>query len=159
MPDMDDIDRRLLGRLAGAGRSTWAKLGEQVSLSAPSVHERVHKLESAGVILAYSTVVAPEAVGAATAAVIAIRLQGSAQERVRLEGELAREPQVLELHEVAGDDCYLAKVRVESPAQLAALLARLREGHPGLSSRSSVVLRSVFERPLLWPVGELSPLH
>ncbi|MGH7693193.1 MAG: Lrp/AsnC ligand binding domain-containing protein, partial [Candidatus Dormibacteria bacterium] len=79
--------------------------------------------------------------------------------RVRLEGELAREPQVLELHEVAGDDCYLAKVRVESPAQLAALLARLREGHPGLSSRSSVVLRSVFERPLLWPVGELSPLH
>jgi Lrp/AsnC family leucine-responsive transcriptional regulator len=154
---MDDIDRDLLKALVRDGRSTWASLGEQVGLSAPSVHERVHKLESSGAILGYSAQVAPPAVAADTAAVIALRTSGNAQERSRLEADLVREPAVLELHEVAGDDCYLAKVRVASTAELAALLARLRELHPGLSTRSSVVLRSVFERPLLWATKEQPP--
>ncbi|HUY09243.1 MAG TPA: Lrp/AsnC family transcriptional regulator [Candidatus Dormibacteraeota bacterium] len=146
---MDDIDRALLRGLVRDGRSTWAALGEQVGLSAPSVHDRVHKLEAAGAILGYAAQVAPAAVGADTAALIALRTHGNAKERLRLEADLVREPAVLELHEVAGDDCYLAKVRVHSTAELAALLARLREAYPGLTTRSSVVLRSVFERPLL----------
>ncbi|HVC39554.1 MAG TPA: Lrp/AsnC family transcriptional regulator [Candidatus Dormibacteraeota bacterium] len=151
---MDDIDRALLGALVRDARSTWASLGEQVGLSAPAVHERVHKLEAAGAILGYSARVAPEQVAGDTAALISLRTHGGAQERSLLEADLAREPAVLELHEVAGDDCYLAKVRVPSPAELGALLTRLREHHPGLTSRSSVVLRSVFERPLLWPPTE-----
>ncbi|HVB53116.1 MAG TPA: Lrp/AsnC family transcriptional regulator [Candidatus Acidoferrales bacterium] len=151
---MDDIDRALLRALVRDARSTWASLGEQVGLSAPAVHERVHKLEAAGVILGYSAQVAPLAVEADTAALISLRSPGSAQERAQLEADLAQEPAVLELHEVAGDDCYVAKVRVHSTAELAALLARLREHHPGLTSRSSVVLSSVFERPLLWPTEE-----
>ncbi|MGH7758216.1 MAG: Lrp/AsnC family transcriptional regulator [Candidatus Dormibacteria bacterium] len=155
---MDDTDRQLLGLLAAGGRSTWAALGERVSLSAPSVHERVHKLESSGTILAYSALVDPERVGAETAALVAIRIQGPSEDRRRLELELAREPAVLELHEVAGDDCYMAKVRVQSAAQLAGLLASLRDHHPGISSRSSVVLRTVFERPLLWPGDRPPPL-
>ena len=156
---MDDIDRALVRALVVSGRSTWASLGEQVGLSAPAVHERVHKLEAVGVILGYSALVAPEHLEADTAAVIALRTQGNAQERARLEADLAQEAAVLELHEVAGDDCYLAKVRVQSTAELAALLARLRERHPGLTSRSSVVLRSVFERPLLWPTEQPPPLN
>ncbi|MGC2192049.1 MAG: Lrp/AsnC family transcriptional regulator [Candidatus Dormiibacterota bacterium] len=155
---MDDIDRALLRVLVRDARSTWASLGELVGLSAPSVHERVHKLEAIGAILGYSAQVAPAAVAADTAAVIALRTPGSAEERLRLETALLREPAVLELQEVAGDDCYLAKVRVGSTTELAALLARLREHHPGLTSRSSVVLRSVFERPLLWPTEEPPPL-
>ncbi|HVB13225.1 MAG TPA: Lrp/AsnC family transcriptional regulator [Candidatus Dormibacteraeota bacterium] len=156
---MDDIDRALLRALVRGGRSTWASLGEQVSLSAPSVHERVHKLEAEGAILGYSARVAPQTVEAGTAALIALRTQGNAKERARLEADLAQEPAVLELHEVAGDDCYLAKVRVHSPSELAVLLGRLRERHPGLTSRSSVVLRSVFERPLLWPPEDPPALH
>jgi Lrp/AsnC family leucine-responsive transcriptional regulator len=155
---MDDIDRVLLRVLVRDARSTWASLGELVGLSAPSVHERVHKLEAIGAILGYSAQVAPAAVAADTAAVIALRTPGNAKERLGLETALLREPAVLELQEVAGDDCYLAKVRVGSTAELAALLARLREHHPGLTSRSSVVLRSVFERPLLWPTEEPPPL-
>ncbi|MGH7641941.1 MAG: Lrp/AsnC family transcriptional regulator [Candidatus Dormibacteria bacterium] len=154
---MDDIDRALLRALVQDARATWASLGEQVGLSAPSVHERVHKLEMAGTILAYSARVAPGLVEADTAALISLRTSGDAQERAQLEADLAAEPAVLELHEVAGDDCYLAKVRVHSTAELAALLTRLRELHPGLTSRSSVVLRSVFERPLLWPPSAASP--
>ncbi|HEY6537446.1 MAG TPA: Lrp/AsnC family transcriptional regulator [Candidatus Dormibacteraeota bacterium] len=156
---MDDIDRTLLRELVLAGRSTWAYLGDRVGLSAPSVHDRVHKLEAAGAILGFSALIAPDPAGAGTAALVALRTQGNAEERARLERDLAAEPAVLELHEVAGDDCYLAKVRVPSTAELAQLLARLREDHPSLSTRSSVVLRSVFERPLLWPSDQPSPVR
>lgn len=155
---MDEIDSEIVRTLARSGRSTWASLGERVGLSAPAVHERVHKLEASGTIRGYSATVDPDQVNRGTAALIFIRTDGNARERGQLEMDLAREPVVLELHEVAGDDCYLAKVRVESTAELAALLSRLRERHPGLSSRSSVVLRSVFERPLLWPVEDPPPL-
>ncbi len=149
---MDDIDRRLLGALAESGRLTLAALGEQVGLTAPAVHERIHKLEAAQVIRGYAALVDPESVGAGTAALVFLRLDGDRDSRQRLETHLGSEPAVLELHEVAGDDCYVAKVRVGSTVDLAAFLTQLRDRHPGLSSRSSVVLRSCFERPLLGKV-------
>ncbi len=150
-PELDRIDRTLLRALAGSGRLTLAALGEQVGLSAPAVHERIHKLEAAGVIRGYTAQVDPESVGAGTAALVFLRLDGDRDSRERLEADLAGEPSVTELHEVAGEDCYVAKVRVGSTAELADFLARLRDRHPGLSSRSSVVLRTCFERSLLAP--------
>jgi Lrp/AsnC family leucine-responsive transcriptional regulator len=151
MPSMDDTDRRLLTALAGSGRMTLAALGERVGLSAPSVHERVHRLEQTGVISGYAALVEPGKVGASTAALVFLRCAGGPAELARMEHSLGRDPAVLELHEVAGEDCYVAKVRVESTAALADFLHQLRERHPGLTTRSSVVLRSCFERPLMGP--------
>jgi Lrp/AsnC family leucine-responsive transcriptional regulator len=148
---LDEVDMALLSALAKNGRITLAALGEQVGLTAPAVHERIHKLEAAGVILRYAAVVDPESVGAGTAALVFLRLDGTRDSREQLEAHLASEPAVMELHEVAGEDCYVAKVRVGSTGELADFLARLRDRHPGLSSRSSVVLRSCFERSLMEP--------
>ena len=155
---MDDIDSRLLSAVAGSGRITLAALGDLVGLSAPAVHERIHKLEAAGVIRGYTALVDPGQVDRSTAALVFLRLDGSREERDLLEARLALSPAVLELHEVAGEDCYVAKVRVSSTAGLATFLRQLREENSGLSSRSSVVLRSCFERPLLWPVEQPPPL-
>ena len=134
--------------LARRGRTTLAGLGEAVGLSAPAVHDRVHRLEDTGVILGYAALLDPEKLGLGTAAIVSITLVGDPESRLELERRLAGDPRVLELHEVAGDDCYVAKVRVSSPASLADLLAELRRTFPGLTTRSMMVLRSCFERPL-----------
>ncbi|MHB8312704.1 MAG: Lrp/AsnC family transcriptional regulator [Candidatus Dormibacteria bacterium] len=155
---MDEIDRRLLAAVVGSGRMTLAALGERVGLSAPAVHDRMHKLETAGVIRGYTAIVDPDQVERSTAALVFLRLDGSGDERRRLEARLTASPDVLELHEVAGEDCYVAKVRVSSPTGLATFLRQLRDEHAGLTSRSSVVLRSCFERPLLWPVDQPAPV-
>lgn len=152
----DALDRQLMRALVGNGRLTLAALGDLVGLTAPAVHERLHKLESSGVIRGFTAVVDPESVGSATLALVFLRLSGDSDSRRRLESRLGSNSAVLELHEVAGDDCYVAKVRVGSTRDLADFLATLREEHPSLSTRSSVVLRSCFERLLMSPV-EASP--
>lgn len=145
---VDGTDRRLLALLAAQGRATVAALAEEVGLSAPAVHERVHKLEGSGVIRGYAALLDPERVDLGTAALVSIRIGSDPGAARELEAHLAEDPRVLELHEVAGEDCYLAKVRVPSTAALADFLSGVRQLRPDLTTRSSIVLRTCFERPL-----------
>ncbi len=147
--DLDRVDRRLVEALAADGRATVSSLATLVGLSGPSVHERLRKLEAAGVIRGYAALVDPDAVGAGVAAFVALSLGPGLADKERLDAALSREPDVLEAHEVAGDDCYLLKLRVGSPQELSAAVARLRTLNPAVTTRTTVVLRTVLERPLL----------
>lgn len=148
---LDAIDRRLLAALAGNGRATTTSLAALVGLSGPAVHERLRKLESTGVIRGYAAEFDPVSVGAGTAAFVSLGLGPGVPDKAGVDAALAREPDVLEAHEVAGEDCYLLKVRVASPQALSALLTRLRHVGPATTTRTTVVLRTVFERALLAP--------
>ncbi len=71
---LDNLDRKILTRLMEDGRITWAQLATQVRLSAPSVTERVRKLERLGVIDGYSAQVYAEVVGYGLLAFVAVGL-------------------------------------------------------------------------------------
>ncbi|HKE99976.1 MAG TPA: Lrp/AsnC family transcriptional regulator [Actinomycetes bacterium] len=146
---LDEIDMQLLEALAGDGRATTTSLAARVGLSGPSVGDRLRKLEAAGVLRGYTALLDPVAVQAGTAAYVALNLGPGALDKARIDAALAAEPAVLEAHEIAGEDCYLLKLRVESPQALSAALTRLRRVHPHAATRTTVVLRTVFERPLL----------
>jgi Lrp/AsnC family leucine-responsive transcriptional regulator len=146
---LDSIDRRLVEALAADGRATVTSLAELVGLSGPSVHERLRKLEAAGAIRGYAALLDPEAVGAEVAAFVALNLGPGLADKPRVDAALTAEPTVLEAHEVAGEDCYLLKLRVGSPQELSAAVARLRQIGPTVTTRTTVVLRTVLERPLL----------
>src|SRR6266508_2979599 len=124
--DLDNVDRRLIEALAVDGRATVTSLAELVGLSGPSVHERVRKLEAAGVIRGYAALLDPDAVDAGVAAFIALNLGPGVGDKEAIDAALAAEPAVLEVHEVAGEDCYLLKLRVGSPSDLSAAIVRLR---------------------------------
>src|SRR5205823_14355425 len=76
--DVDSVDRLLLDALRANARATYAELARVVGLSAPAAHERVAKLEAAGVITGYHAAVAPEALGYAMNALIGIFLTDNA---------------------------------------------------------------------------------
>jgi Lrp/AsnC family leucine-responsive transcriptional regulator len=145
---MDAIDHELLFRLTSDGRATLSSLAGAVGLSVPSTHDRLHKFQASGVILGYSTTLAPEAVGRDTAAFVALSLGAGPIDKDRIDRELEKEPAVVEAHEVAGQDCYLLKLRVDSAIALSAALERLRNIHPNATTRTTMVLRTAFERPL-----------
>ena len=66
------MDRQLIDLLRANGRATYAELARQVGLSSPAVHERVAKLEAAGVITGYRAVIDPAAVGLDVTALVGV---------------------------------------------------------------------------------------
>jgi Lrp/AsnC family leucine-responsive transcriptional regulator len=148
-PAIDEIDRQILAALARDGRATVKWLADLVGLSAASVHERLRKLEAARVVCGYAALVDPESVGRSVAAFIAFSFGPGVSDREAIDVALAAEPSILEVHEVAGEDCYLLKLRVGSPQELSVAIGRLRQISPTVTTRTTVVLRTVLERPLL----------
>lgn len=141
---MDDIDRRLVSALVADARISYAELARVVGLSAPSVHDRVRRLERDGVIRGYSADVSPAAIGLAVTALVGI-LQREGAEQDDLAEALAGIEEVEDCWFVAGEEAFVVKVRVADVDALEHTLGVLRRT-PGVArTRTTVVLSTRFE--------------
>jgi Lrp/AsnC family transcriptional regulator, leucine-responsive regulatory protein len=146
---VDQLDMRILEILQANARETQADIARDIGLAPSAVLERVRKLEARGVIRGYSALIDPRALALPILAFVAVRSDEVADED-RVAQALAQSPEVLEVHHVAGDDCYLIKVRARDAEHLGVLL-RTRFGRiPGVrSTRTTIVLETVKETPRL----------
>ena len=149
---IDGISRRILNILQRSARESNADIARQVGLAPSAVFERIKKLEDRGVIAGYEARLNPKAIDLGQVAFIYVRADepiGS----LRAGRELVQIPEVLEVHNVAGEDCYLVKVRVADTEALGALL-RERFGaiETVRSTRTTVVLSTLKETAQL-PLG------
>ncbi len=148
---LDSMDRRILNVLQKNGRMSNADLSERVNLSPSACHRRVQRLEAEGYIRNYVAMVDPRKIGLATTVFVEITLSGQADELLEaFEREVARVPEVLECHLMAGKSDYILKVVAEDTEDFARIhrqkLARL----PGvLGMQSSFALRTVFKTTAL----------
>lgn len=146
---VDYLDVRIIEILQANARETQADIARDVGLAPSAVLERVRKLEARGVIRGYSALIDPRAVALPLLAFVAVRSdEVGAEDRVA--HALAEIPEVLEVHHVAGEDCYLVKVRARDAEDLGVLL-RTRFGRiPGVrSTRTTIVLETLKETPRL----------
>jgi Lrp/AsnC family transcriptional regulator, leucine-responsive regulatory protein len=119
---LDPINRRLLQELQDDARLTMAELGRRINLSAPAVAERVQRLERAGVITGYRTVVDPKAVGYPIGAVVRVRPTTRHLQKIP---ELARTiSEVIDCHRITGEDCYFVRLQLRSMDDLEGILDR-----------------------------------
>jgi Lrp/AsnC family leucine-responsive transcriptional regulator len=151
---MDAIDTEIARRLQENARETQADIARAVGLAPSAVLERIRKLEARGIIKGYAAELDPKALGLGLLAFVAVRTEESGSEN-RIAQELSEHAEVLEVHHVAGDDCYLIKVRARDAEHLGQLL-RTRFGRiPGVrSTRTTVVLETMKETPRL-PLPEI----
>jgi Lrp/AsnC family leucine-responsive transcriptional regulator len=141
---LDRVDHALLDALRQHGRASYAELARQVGLSAPSVQDRVKRLEERGFITGYAAVVPPAALGLGVTALVGIeQSEGADQEDVarRLRDVAAIEDCWL----VAGDESFVAKVRVADVADLERTLAALQRLRGVSRTRTTVVLSTRWE--------------
>jgi Lrp/AsnC family leucine-responsive transcriptional regulator len=114
-------------------------------MAASAVFERVKKLEERGLIGDYTARIEPKALGLGLLAFIFVR----ADERIgssETAQMLAKIPEVQEVHHIAGEDCYLVKVRTEDTESLGRLLReRFGSIKTVLSTRTTIVLNTVKE--------------
>jgi Lrp/AsnC family leucine-responsive transcriptional regulator len=143
-PNVDATDRALIAALRANARATYAELARTVGLSAPAVHERVRRLETAGIVTGYHASVAPAALGLGVSALVGIH-QSDDVEQDDLAARLAEVPVIEDCWFVAGEEAFVVKVRVPDVDALEHTLAVLRR-IPGVArTRTTVVLSTRWE--------------
>jgi len=150
---IDETDKKIVSILQGNARLSNAEIAEKVGLTASSVHERVKKLEKKGILRRYVAIVDAERLGKPMLAFI--RLSVSSQSiRETIQKVCATEPDILECHDVAGEDCYVLKVRAEGPKQLERLLTAIKSRSDAIRSITNIVLSSYKETNYVEPARE-----
>jgi Lrp/AsnC family leucine-responsive transcriptional regulator len=141
---LDDIDRQILDLLQRDARMTNAAIAAEVGLTAPSVFERVRKLEQRGVIRGYTVNIDPAALGKPMTAFI--RLTAAFDDRYDSGVKaIGQDPDVLECYNVAGEDCLILKIKCGSPGDLESLLGRIRSRITVQRSVTMIALRALKE--------------
>jgi Lrp/AsnC family leucine-responsive transcriptional regulator len=144
---INDIDRQILNIIQQDARIANAEIARQVGLAASAVLERIRKLEERGIIRGYSTEIDASAVGYGLTAFVAVRTHECCDETDKF---LAEIPEVLEVHDVAGEDSYLLKVRVRDTEDLSRLLRQKLKNVPNVAStKTTVVLGTIKEKQAL----------
>lgn len=142
---LDDIDLRILRMMQDNARINNSELARELGMAPSAVLERVKKLEHKEAILAYHAKINPRAIDQNMLSFIFIKVDEiiGDEETGRL---LADIPEVLEVHDVAGDDGYIIKVRTSDSLALVALMRNSLSKIQGIiSTRTIIVLQTVKE--------------
>ena len=144
--DLDATDRRILTVLQKEARITNADLSERVNLSPSACHRRVQRLEAEGVIRAWVALLDARAMGRPTTVFVEIKLAGQTEDLLAaFEREVARIPDVLECHLMAGTADYLLKILARDTEDFARIHRRYLSRLPGVvQMQSSFALRTVL---------------
>jgi Lrp/AsnC family leucine-responsive transcriptional regulator len=148
---LDSVDREILRLLCADGRMSHTAIAKAVGLSGPAVHDRVRKLEQRGVIAGYTAVLDPKELGRVHVAFVMVTLSDGNEFAVDdpIVARICEEPDVLEFHRIAGEDCYLVKVRTATNQDLERLLRRIRSIRGVARTRTTVVLSTELEKPTI----------
>jgi Lrp/AsnC family transcriptional regulator, leucine-responsive regulatory protein len=146
---IDDIDRRIIAVLSVDGRISIRELADKIGLSSSATSDRLHRLETTGVISGYRVVISPEAVQRPFEAVIGVTAITGAP-REALEVWLAKQPCVSEVIHLSGPHDYLVRAHCKAAGELDDFLMTMKSKHNVGETETRIVLRSILrDRPTL----------
>jgi Lrp/AsnC family transcriptional regulator, leucine-responsive regulatory protein len=148
---IDATDLHILKILQEKARISNAEISRQVGMAPSAILERIRKLEQQGIIEGYEVRVNPRCVGLGMIAYVRIE---AGNDSPSLGQALAAIPAVQEVHQVAGTDGYLVKIRVADLAALGRVLSQdLRL--PGVRATRTDVVLSTLKETLNVPLDSL----
>lgn len=152
---LDEIDLQILSLKQADASVSNADLARQIGMAPSAALERVKKLEQKGVIQQYTARLSADLLGLRLLAFIFIK-SSEGPGNATVAKQLAKIPDVLELHHIAGDDCYLMKVRASDPQSLIRLMREKMGKIRGiLSTKTTIVLETLKETNQLPVPGTL----
>jgi Lrp/AsnC family leucine-responsive transcriptional regulator len=150
---LDNVDLRIPQLMQENARISNVDMAKQLEMAPSAVLERVKKLEQKQVILHYTTSINPAAVGQKLLAFVFIRTTDGFGSGVT-GAALAKIEEVQEVHNIAGDDCYLVKVRTADSASLMTMMRNKFAKIPTIqATKTTIVLETVKEeQKLTFPI-------
>ncbi|WP_316840353.1 Lrp/AsnC family transcriptional regulator [Pedobacter gandavensis] len=142
---LDKIDLAILRLMQENSRISNVHMAKELEMAPSAVLERVKKLEQKNVITQYTARINPAAVDLKLLAFISMKASHSIG-CTTTANELSKIKEVQEVHIIAGDDCYLVKVRTTDSASLMALMRDSFSKITTIQSiRTTIVLETVKE--------------
>ncbi|HEX3386885.1 MAG TPA: Lrp/AsnC family transcriptional regulator [Mucilaginibacter sp.] len=146
---LDKTDLHILRLMQDNARISNADMARELGMAPCGVLERVKKLEQKGVIEQFTARINPDALRQKMLAFIFMKA-ADGPGCTDTAKALARIPEVQEVHHIAGDDCYLVKVRTYDSSTLVGLMRNEFSKIPNLlSTRTTIVLETVKEQQQL----------
>jgi len=147
---LDETDILILQMMQKNARISNADLARELSMAPSAVLVRVKKLEQKKVITGYFTQINPVAVEQKLLAFIFIRSSEGFTCSSKTAQALSKIPEVQEVHHIAGEDCFLVKVRTEDSASLMNLMRNSLQKIPNIATtKTTIVLETVKEQQQL----------
>jgi Lrp/AsnC family leucine-responsive transcriptional regulator len=146
---IDGTDRKILSILLRAAATSKAEIARRVGLAASAVSERIRRFEDTGIIKGYEARLNGRALGMPLLAFIFVRELKPSSGFDTAEA-LSHVTGVEEVHKIAGEDCFLVKIRVPGTEELGAILDSEVDVIPTVTGvRTTIVLKSILEGPPL----------
>lgn len=150
---MDSLEQKILALLANDSERSLQDLAGELGIPSSTLHQKIKKLETKGIIQGYRATLDLKALGLRTTSFVSLTpIDPAAPDNV---AELLSPIQEIEgCWSVAGPHSYIVKVNVAQPADLEALLARIRAA-ANVRTETTVVLSTPFEnRPPAIAAGD-----
>ncbi|MCJ8338092.1 MAG: Lrp/AsnC family transcriptional regulator [Pseudomonadales bacterium] len=138
---IDSVDEQILAILAADARVSVTELARMVSMSGPSVSERIKRLEESGVITNYTVNINYNEIGLPIAAWLRIRpIPGQLQNVVAV---IKTIPEIVECDRITGDDCFIARTHLASMEELERVIDQII---PYAMTNTSIIQSSPVKR-------------
>ncbi len=146
--NIDATDRVILNEMQRDGRMTNSALAERVHLSPSACLRRVRRLEDAGIISGYTTLLNRRSIGRSTTVFVEVSLTGQQEELLQLfESEVGNCPEVMSCHLMAGMADYVLYVVADDVEDYERIHRTHLSRLPGVAQiRSSFALRAICEK-------------
>ncbi|HOJ16987.1 MAG: Lrp/AsnC family transcriptional regulator [Ignavibacteriales bacterium] len=141
---LDDLDIKILEILQDKGRTKRSEIAEAIEMTAPTVSERLNKLEDKGVITGYYTKLDKKRFGYDITTFIMVHMESSKHYKT-LYGKVEKHPNILECHSILGEGSHLLKVIAKNTDELEKVLAEIQSWPDVNSTRSFFVLSTLKE--------------
>lgn len=141
---IDEMNLRILEILRTDARTPNAEIARRIGLTTSAVHERVRKLEARGLIRGYAAMLDADALGLKLLAFVGVRIAPH-REAMNVARALTVSHGVEEVFHMAGEECFLLKVRCADTHELEHVLLAINDIPSVVSTRTVIALRPVKE--------------
>ena len=146
---LDKVDLKILSMIQKNARISNAEISRRLKMAPSGILERLRKLKKKKVIKDYITQLDANAIDMNMLAFVFITTDEKSS-KWDVGSEVAKIPEVLEVHDIAGEDCYLVKLRTKDTDSLYKLIRNKFGNIKSLKScRTTIVLRTVKESIVL----------